>query len=240
MSVIFEQIGNDQTLSKLIEEKIEQAIRSKKFLPDEKLPTEKELCEMFGVSRTALREALQMLSSRGLIYIKKGSGIYVENYSPSNVTRPMHLYLELNFDKNYLQHIIQVRKMLEPQIAGMAALNRTEEDIEFLKHNHSELIKCPKSDYKRQGELDRDFHLALARATKNPMIPLIVEPIFQLMPKVKLMVYKVVSEAKKAALDYHIPIAEAVIRKQEKRAIELMKKHLEIAEEHTRILASKM
>ena len=240
MAVTFEHIGNDQTLSKIIEEKIEEAIRNKKYLPDEKLPTEKELCEMFGVSRTALREALQMLSSRGLIYIKKGSGIYVENYSPTNVTKPMQLYLELNFDKNYLKYIVQVRKILEPQIAGIAAKNRTDEEIQLIRKNLEELKNCPRSDYKREGQLDRDFHLILAKATQNPMIPLIIGPIYEIMPKIKLMVYKIVTKAKEAALDYHALIAEAVVQRDEERAVQLMKEHLEIAEEHAMIVAEQM
>ena len=132
MSAVFEKIGKDFTLSQEIEQKIEKAILEKQFKAGEKLPTEKELCEMFGVSRTALREALQMLCSRGLIHVKKGSGIYVQDYSPANVVRPMQMYLELNFDRNFLKHIITVRKILEPQIAGLAAINRTQSDIDCI------------------------------------------------------------------------------------------------------------
>jgi len=240
VAAVFEKIGKDITLSQEIEQKIEQAILAKEFKPGEKLPTEKELCEMFGVSRTALREALQMLSSRGLIYVKKGSGIYVEDYSASHAMRPMQMYLELNFDRNYLKHIVQVRKMFEPQIAGLAALYRTEEDIAAFKKNQQDLLACPATDYKREGNLDRDFHVILAKATQNPMVPMIVEPIFQVMPRIKLLVYKVVKTAKDAALDYHALIAEAVIKQNEQRAVQLMKEHLEIAEEHAMLVADEL
>ena len=240
MAAVFEKIGKDITLSQEIEQKIEQSILAKEFKPGEKLPTEKELCEMFGVSRTALREALQMLSSRGLIDVKKGSGIYVEDYSASHAMRPMQMYLELNFDRNYLRHIVQVRKMLEPQIAGMAALYRTEEDIAALQKNQEDLIKCPETDHKQEGELDKDFHIILAKATQNPMVPMIVEPIFQVMPRIKLLVYKFVKKAKEAALDYHSLIAEAVTQQDEQRAIQLMKEHLEIAGEHAMRVADQM
>lgn len=240
MGAVFEKIGKEFTLSQEIEQKIESAILEKQFQPGEKLPTEKELCEMFGVSRTALREALQMLSSRGLIEVKKGSGIYVEDYSASNAMRPMQMYLELNFDRNYLKHIIQVRKMLEPHIAGMAALYRTEADIAALQKNQQDLIKCPKTDHKQEGELDRDFHVILAKATQNPMVPMIVEPIFQVMPRIKLLVYKLVKKAKEAALDYHAHIAEAVIRQDSQKAVQLMKEHLEIAEEHAMLVAKEL
>ena len=129
MSYAFKPIKKATTLSQEIQDRIEKAILDRQFLPGEKLPTEHELCEMFGVSRTALREALQMLGAKGLISVKKGSGIYIEDYSPQNVIQPMRLYLELNFDKSYILQLIEVRKIIEPQICKMAARNRSEEDI---------------------------------------------------------------------------------------------------------------
>ncbi|RMD92070.1 MAG: FadR family transcriptional regulator, partial [Calditrichaeota bacterium] len=87
MNDLFSRIGNHRTLSQEIEHKIETAILEKKLIAGQKLPTEKELCEMFGVSRTALREALQMLSARGLLYIKKGSGVFVNDFSARHVSR---------------------------------------------------------------------------------------------------------------------------------------------------------
>ena len=71
MEDIFQKIGNSYTLSQRIVQQIENLIREKKLLAGQKLPTEKELCENFSVSRTAIREALQVLSAKGLI---KGNG----------------------------------------------------------------------------------------------------------------------------------------------------------------------
>ena len=77
MDDVFQNIGNRLTLSQRIERTLETAIREKKLELGSKLPTEREMCESFGVSRTALREALRRLSARGLITIQKGSGMYV-------------------------------------------------------------------------------------------------------------------------------------------------------------------
>ena len=84
MDEIFGKIGTAQTLSQKIERRIEEAIRQKKLLVGTKLPSERELCEMFAVSRTALREALRRLSARGLIQIKKGSGMFVSELKNSD------------------------------------------------------------------------------------------------------------------------------------------------------------
>lgn len=237
---VFQQIGKKQTLSQEIQQKIEDAIIDKTFQPGQKLPTEKEMCEMFAVSRTALREALQMLSARGLINVRKGSGTYIEDYHPDHVIKPMHLYLQLNLDKNYLGHIVNVRKMIEPSIAKLAAKNRTEIDINKFEKNLADLAKCADDDFKKEGLLDRDFHMLIANARGNPMIPMMVEPIFQIMPRIKMLIYAEVDVAKKAALTYHTKIFEMIKIQDEQGAYDEMTKHIKIAEEHTKILSKEL
>ena len=234
MDTLFAKVGSTLTLSQRVEKRIEEVIRQKKILPGEKLPTEKELCEMFAVSRTALREALRMLSGRGLITIRKGSGIYVNDYSAANAIKPMSLFLELNFDKDLISHVIHVRQMLEPQIARMAASHRTEEDLRALNHNLKKFVECRIDDYRREGELDREFHLLLAKASGNPIIPVMAEPIFRLMPKIRTLVYAHVDHAKSAALEFHQKLVEAIRDKDEDRAEQAMIRHLGLAEEHSR------
>jgi len=234
MDTLFGKVGHALTLSQRVEKRIEDVIRQKKILPGEKLPTEKELCEMFAVSRTALREALRMLSGRGLITIRKGSGIYVNDYSAAHAVKPMSLFLELNFDKKLISHVIRVRQMLEPQIARLAASNRREEDLQALKNNLKKFIDCREDDYRREGELDREFHLLLAKASGNPIIPMMVEPIFQLMPKIRTLVYAHVNRAKSAALEYHQKLVEAITVRDEDGAEQAMIAHLALAEEHSK------
>ena len=81
---MYNKLTVSKSLSQRIEAEIEDAIRVKKLQPDEKLPTEIELCKSYGVSRNALREALRSLDSKGLIRIEKGRGMFVNNYSLSH------------------------------------------------------------------------------------------------------------------------------------------------------------
>jgi len=231
---LFPKIGSTQTLSQEIVEKIEDVIRQKKVLPGEKLPTEKEMCVMFGVSRTALREALQMLSARGLVTIRKGSGIYVNNYSSAHVIKPMSLFLELNLNRDYILYVIEVRKMFEPTIARLTAINRTEEDVKKIEKNMEDLKQCPSNNYYKQGQIDRDFHLIIANACKNPIIPIIVTPIFKLMPKIRTLVYANVDTAKSEAIDYHVKIIERIKSKDAEGAYQMMVQHLDVAERHSK------
>ena len=105
MANLFSPIKDSQTLSQKIERKIEQAIRDKTLPTGSKLPTEHELCKMFAVSRTALREALRRLSARGLVDIKKGSGMYVSDYNIKDAISSLLLYYDLKFDKNLILSI---------------------------------------------------------------------------------------------------------------------------------------
>lgn len=237
---MFNKIGKTLTLSQEIVENIEEAITDKKFSPNEKLPSEKELCEMFGVSRTAVREAIQMLSARGLIYVRKGKGIFVSDYGASNVVKPMSLFLELNFDIDYMLHLIRVRRILEPEIARDAAKKRTDGEVKELETILAAFKQTSERDYEKQGELDKDFHMVLAQACKNPIIPVITEPIYKLMPKMKTLIYKNVNIARSEADILHEIIFHAILEKNASEAHDLMVKHLDIAEKHVSMLREKM
>ncbi|HNU78409.1 MAG TPA: GntR family transcriptional regulator, partial [Prolixibacteraceae bacterium] len=142
MEEIFGKISIGQTLSQKIERKIEEAIRQKKLVPGAKLPSERELCESFAVSRTALREALRRLSARGLINVRKGSGMFVSEINIEDAIKSLNLYYDLKFDSNLISQIIEVRRLFEPEIARLAARNHTEEDISILRDNITDLINC--------------------------------------------------------------------------------------------------
>lgn len=230
---LFSRIHNPLSLSQEIVERIEELIRQKKVLPGEKLPTEAKLCEMFGVSRTSLREALQKLNARGLLRIRKGSGIYVTDYHAGNVIKPLSLFLELNLDRGYILQVMEIRKIIEPPVAAIAAAKRSAEDLAKLEKNCAELKKCDPHDYIRQGQIDKDFHLNIALASQNLLIPIIVEPMFLLMPKIRSLVYERIDSAKSSATTYHDRILEKIRNQDATGASKAMLKHLQIAEEHT-------
>ncbi len=236
MKSLFPKIGNRKKLSQIIEAKIEELIRSKKLIAGQKLPTEIELCKMFGVSRTSLREALHMLSAKGLITVKKGSGIYINDYSSETAKDFISLYLDMNFDKDYIMYVIKIRQMLEPNIVRLAASNRTDEQLLKLEKILTDFKNCNHSNVKKLGELDRRFHLTIAEASANPLIPMIIDPVFQLMPKIRTMVYATINHAESAAKDYHQKIFNCIVQKDVEGAYVNMTEHLRIAEEHSRVV----
>lgn len=230
---MFEKIGTREKLSEKIVNQLETAIRKRKLNPGEKIPTEMEMCKLFNVSRTAVREAVQKLEAKGLISIKKGSGIYVNELESDTATDSMNLFLELNLDKDYVMHVMELRKIIEPEIAAKAAINRTEKNLEKMVTYIQQLEGLEDFKYKEEGANDRKFHHEIAVASGNPVALLMLKPIFQLMPKIRMLVYKDVKYAKEQALEFHKKIYQAIKNKNAEEAKRLMTEHLQIAEAHS-------
>ena len=150
-----------------------QALIEKGGLKDgDQLPAERELASIFKVSRHSVREAIRVLEQQKVVKSRPGSGTFVilENES-SEVESLAGAILR---EKNTLAEIFQLRELLEPQIAGLAARNATREDIRGLE----DLVERQQKEVENitvSKELDEQFHLALARATGNAVLMQVVE-----------------------------------------------------------------
>ena len=227
MDEVFQNIGNKLTLSQRIERTIEGAIREKKLAIGSKLPTEREMCESFGVSRTALREALRRLSARGLINIQKGSGMYVSEINIEDAINTMNLYYDLKFDKNLLSQIIEVRHLYEPEIARLAARNRSDKDLALLEANVAEFERCDPDNTQMEADLDNQFHSGITKATQNPVVQVTMEPIYSLLPRMRNYIYGNIDGEKTNTLRFHHSLLESIRGKDEELSLSLMKEHLE-------------
>jgi len=223
MDNIFSKIGTSQTLSQKIERRIEEAITQRKLTPGNKLPSEKELCTSFAVSRTALREALRRLNARGLIEIKKGSGMYISEICIEDAIKSLNLYYDLKFDSNLIAQMIEMRLLFEPQIARLAARNRTEEDLKVLKQNLIDLEECNPDNTQLEADTINRFHTNITKATGNPMIVVSMEPIFSLLPRMRTFLYANVDGEKEYTLDAHQKIYDAIEIKNDKAAHDEMR-----------------
>jgi len=223
MDDIFSKIGTNQTLSQKIERRIEEAIQQRKLVPGNKLPSEKELCTSFAVSRTALREALRRLNARGLVEIKKGSGMYVSEICIEDAVKSLNLYYDLKFDSNLIAQMIEMRTLFEPQIARLAAKNRTQEDLKVLHNNILELEKCNPDNTQLEVDIINRFHTNIAKATGNPMIIVSMEPIFSLLPRMRNFLYGNIDGEKEYTLDFQKKIYEAISMQNDKAAHDEMR-----------------
>jgi len=226
MEDVFQNLGNKQTLSQKIERTLETAIREKKLHIGSKLPSEHEMCKSFGVSRTALREALRRLSARGLIIIKKGSGIFVSEIKIEDAINSLNLYYDLKFDNKLIDQIIEVRRIFEPEIARLAAINRTEENVVELEANVVEFRNCDPDNTQKEADLDNKFHLTIAKSAANPIVQITMEPIYSLLPRMRNYIYANIESEKPNTLKFHKEVLKAIKEKNETEAYEIMSKHL--------------
>jgi GntR family transcriptional regulator, transcriptional repressor for pyruvate dehydrogenase complex len=232
MEDIFGKIPISQTLSQKIERKIEEAIRQKKLIPGTKLPTERELCESFAVSRTALREALRRLSARGLISVRKGSGMIVSEIRTEDAINSLNLYYDLKFDSNLISQIIEVRRLFEPEIARLASQNRSDADLELLKQNIQDLTECDPDNTQLEVDMINRFHMNLSKATGNPIIIITMEPIYSLLPRMRNLIYGNVEGEKEYTLRLQQNILDAVASRDGHKAweysVELLERNMDI------------
>jgi GntR family transcriptional repressor for pyruvate dehydrogenase complex len=226
MDEIFEKIGSKLTLSQKIERRIEAAIREKKLPVGSKLPTERELCEAFGVSRTALREALRRLSARGLIEITKGSGMTVTGFKIDDAIKTMNLYYDMQLDQNLIPQIIEVRRLFEPEIAGLAALQRNQNDLSDIQNNIELFKACDPDNTQLEADLDNKFHLLIARATHNPIVQITMEPIYSLLPRMRNFIYANIEGEKEFTVENHLKVFDAINKQKSEEAARFMKEHL--------------
>ena len=243
MEDIFSKIGTTQTLSQKIERRIEEAIIQRKLIAGNKLPSEKELCASFAVSRTALREALRRLNARGLIEIKKGSGMYVSEILIEDAVKSLNLYYDLKFDSNLVAQMIEMRLLFEPQIACLAARNRTEEDLRVLKQNLIDLEECNPDNTQLEADNINRFHTNITKATGNPMIIVSMEPIFSLLPRMRNFLYANVDGEKEYTLNSQQKIYDAIKAKNDKAAHNemrmLLQRNHEVYDKYFKLLLTK-
>jgi len=228
---IFAPLANRTILSKSVEDAIVEAIQSRKIESGAKLPSELELCEQFGVSRTVVREALRALNSRGLITIIKGKGIFCREFSGVDAAAPLQFYLRMNFERNYVMDIVHARQILEPAVVALASKHRTPEDIERMAKD-LELLKTCDDKFTELSRIDTQFHIDIAKSCGNSLLPLLLEPIHRLIPEIKSSVYATVKEARESAVLWHQRIFDGIVKGDTLVAERAMVEHLKIAEDH--------
>jgi len=144
---------------------LKQLIKSGKYKSGDKLPSEPELMQHFGVGRSSVREAVRMLANCGLLNVKQGLGTFVN--LNEGLDEPLHQRLK----RAGKADLREVRQLLEVKAAEKAALNRTQKDITRM----ASLLKKRKQTAEKQQtqaciDLDIDFHIAVADASGNEIL----------------------------------------------------------------------
>lgn len=144
---------------------IEGEILSGKMPVGQRLESEEKLCERFGVSRTVIREALQQLRGRGLLYSIKGSGTYIAESNLDTLANAVEAYSALAEDLDFLE-LIDFRILIETECARLAAMHAGEGVIKDLRRL-MESMRHSSGDRTEFSRLDIAFHLMIAKGSGN-------------------------------------------------------------------------
>ncbi|MCT4673862.1 MAG: FadR/GntR family transcriptional regulator [Prolixibacteraceae bacterium] len=227
MKNIFRELSGGMTLVHRVTKTLETAILDKKIQEGTRLPSERELCKLLSVSRTTVREALRSLAAKGLVEIRKGSGVYVSHYAMNSALDSVNHFYNSTFNDKWLHQLADFRLQFEPQVARLAAMNRNGYNIERIKDTIERSRLYNQYTDRHTASLDVEFHLQLAQATQNRFVVVSMEPVFNLLPKLCGSIYAKNGYAGKERIcDAHSIIYEAVKDQDADRAEQAMRNHL--------------
>jgi DNA-binding FadR family transcriptional regulator len=210
------------SLSEQVARHLEEWIISRALRPGDRLPSEREMCEQFGLSRTVIREAVKVLAERGLVSIQPGRGNFVSQLSARDLTETVNRFLR--FSNEAYEDLLEVRELLEVKIAELAAQRAGPEDCERLKAAVEAMVAA-RDDAGGYLEADQTFHSVLAQATQSGVILALIDSLVGYLEDIRLMGFSV--NADKRGPDEHRQIYQAVCDRNPAAARRAMREHLQ-------------
>ncbi|MFW6116624.1 MAG: FadR/GntR family transcriptional regulator [bacterium] len=211
-----------QRLYESIVDQMHQLIMDGTWQPGEQLPSERELVEMLSVGRASVREALRILEALGYIAIRPGDGSYVSKNV--NINSRLHKLSHLIRGEEYITDLMEVRELIESQIAFIAAESASAQDIASLEAILDKQASA--IDAGEDGvEQNIEFHVRLTQATGNQVLLELQQIFFQLSHKAITEFFRVPGR-RHESLRQHRAIIEALYEHDSQRAHHLMLQHL--------------
>jgi GntR family transcriptional repressor for pyruvate dehydrogenase complex len=206
-----------------IVQQVEDSILKGQLKPGDQLPAERDLAQRFGVSRTAVREAVKTLREKGLVEAYSGRGTFVTNGTSHSIRQSLDLMIRINQQEG-LANLAELRLILEPEIAGMAA-SRIEEQLLSTMREAVAVMDRNLHDPDAYVEADLDFHLALAEAAANPLILSLLDSIVGLLREQRSRIFNVDGGPERGQF-HHKRILAAIEEHDPKAARKAMRTHL--------------
>mgnify|MGYP001350331597 CR=1 FL=1 len=194
-----------------------ESILAGDHLPGAFLPTESMLIDRFAVSRTAIREALQLLSARGFVSVEHGRGARVTEHYPQAISGLLRF--QLRQQHGNLEHILEVRRMLEVTAATLAVSRASADDVERMESALTAMAASQDSGAYIAADLA--FHKAIVVAARNPVMELLNDAITHLLVGMREQTYHVPG-AVAQSLEDHRWVCDAIAAHDPERARAVM------------------
>ncbi|NHZ66535.1 FadR/GntR family transcriptional regulator [Massilia genomosp. 1] len=213
-------LAHEPRLYRIVAGRIEELIRDQGIGAGQRLPPEREMASRLAVSRACLREALIALELRGVVDVRGGSGVYVSRVA---LPRP-----ELDEAGPGPFEVLAARRLVEAEVCASAARMASDSAIDAIRSAVVEMER-QHDNYSSNEQLDRDFHLSLARATGNSAMVGAVEHLWKQRGRLwhKLKEHFQTEELRQATLLDHRRILDAIVAHDPAEAHAAMRAHLE-------------
>jgi GntR family transcriptional repressor for pyruvate dehydrogenase complex len=189
----------------------------------EKLPSEKDLCQSFGVSRVTVRGAIQQLEILGLVETRHGGGTFVRDFASLEQADAFHPQIQIQENQDLIT-VLEYRKIIEKGTIALAQKKTGPEDIAFLEET-LKLMDDPHQNIETYAEADLAFHYRLAQITGNSIIIKVHEFINEILSvAMRDLVHQVGRDIGPA---YHRKIINALKKKDRAACEALMEEHIE-------------
>src|SRR3989449_3460060 len=213
-----------------IVQQIEESILKGALKPGDQLPAERELAQRFEVSRTAVREAVKALREKGLVEAFTGRGTFITDGTSQAIRQSLDLMVKIG-QPDGSTHLAEVRAILEPEIAALAATRVEEQHLATMREAVAVMDRTMQ-DPDAFIEADLDFHLSLAEAAANPLILSLIDSIVGLLREQRMRIFNVEGGPQRGQF-HHKRILEAIEQRDPERARQR-------SEEHTSELQSRL
>ena len=214
-------------MAEQVVEQIRALIGSGQLRPGDRLPAERELCKQLGISRPSLRAGLRMLVAHGVLRARHGSGTYVADGPPSLDSEQLSLLAALHgftFDQMF-----EARRVLEVQVAGLAAECATAEHLATIAEETAEMYAAL-DDPQQYLIHDIKFHRAIASASGNPILATLVEMVSAVMYDQRRETIGRAHDFKES-VEMHQRIYRAIRSQKPDAARQAMHEHLALAQD---------
>jgi GntR family transcriptional repressor for pyruvate dehydrogenase complex len=218
-----------------IVQQIEESVLKGSLKAGDQLPAERELAQKFGVSRTAVREAVKALREKGLVEAYSGRGTFITDGTSQAIKQSLEMMVKIGQPEGSV-HLAEVRAILEPEIAALAAVRCEEQHLVSLGEAVAVMDQA-KRDPDAYIEADLDFHLALAEAASNPLILSLLDSIVGLLREQRLRIFTVDGGPERGQY-HHKRILEAVREHDAEKARSCMRAHLKQVKEDSQAAGS--
>jgi GntR family transcriptional repressor for pyruvate dehydrogenase complex len=220
-----------------IVQQIEESILKGTLKTGDQLPAERDLAQRFGVSRTAVREAVKALREKGLVEAYSGRGTFITDGTSQAVRQSLDLMVKIGQPEGS-QYLAELRAILEPEIAALAAARGQDSDLATMREAVAVMDRAGR-DPDAYIEADLDFHLSLAEAAANPLILSLIDSIVGLLREQRMKIFKVEGGPERGQF-HHKRILEAMEQRDSEKARDAMRAHLEQVREDSQVSSSKL